>query len=571
MEEKSNMNGSNLHIKERLMRAFIKVIAIVAIGALVGGVALIVVNNMYSNALSEYGFSQGDIGKALTSFTGTRAYMLAAIGYVDEASVKDAEEQHDQMKQKFVNDYWPTVANTLTTQSEQDTYDQLSSKIDNYWTIEDQVIKKGATTDTTASGEAQTMNREQLEPIYNEVYTRMVELLNVNVDQGDSLEKSLHLLCWILIAVIIAVIVISTIFSSRFGSNIADGISLPLNALSDRLSKFAKGDLSSPFPEVASKDEVADMTKTAVDMGTELSLIIADIKMILNEFANGNYTVNSKVRDHYAGDFEAILIALRNLKEQTAGTMNAIEEASTQVSAGSSNLADASQGLAEGATEQAGVVEEMQATIEDITSNIERAAQTAEESYVQAKKYAEEANNSRDEMNVMVEAMKRINETSQKIGNIISEIEDIASQTNLLSLNASIEAARAGEAGRGFAVVADQIRQLADQSTQSAVNTRELIEKSLMEVEEGSRAAEHVAASIEEVVHGINLVADASKEISETAAGQSDAMQQAEAGINQISEVVQSTASIAEESSATSEELSAEADTLDGLIQRFQL
>lgn len=564
-------NGSNLRIKERLMRAFIKVVAIVAIGALVGGVALIVVNNKYSNALSDYGFSQGDIGKALTSFTGTRAYMLAAIGYVDTDGVKSAEEEHDKMKQKFVNDYWPTVANTLTTQSEQDTYDQLSSKIDNYWTIEEQVIAKGATADTSASQEAQKMSREQLDPIYNEVYSQMVELMNVNVDQGDSLEKSLNLLCWILIAVIIAVIIISTIFSSKLGAGIADGISLPLNALSDRLSKFAKGDLASPFPEVTTQDEVADMTKTAVDMGTELGLIIADIKMILNEFANGNYTVTSKAREHYAGDFEAILTALRDLKEQTAGTMNAIEEASAQVSAGSSNLADASQGLAEGATEQAGVVEEMQATIEDITSNIEKAAQTAEESYAQAKKYAEEADNSRDEMNVMVEAMKRINETSQKIGNIISEIEDIASQTNLLSLNASIEAARAGEAGRGFAVVADQIRQLADQSTQSAVNTRELIEKSLMEVEEGSRAAEHVAASIEEVVHGINLVADASKQISETAAGQSDAMQQAEAGINQISEVVQSTASIAEESSATSEELSAEADTLDGLIQRFQL
>ena len=119
---------------------------------------------------------------------------------------------------------------------------------------------------------------------------------------------------------------------------------------------------------------------------------------------------------------------------------------------------------------------------------------------MQAKKYAYEADNSRTEMKAMVEAMARINETSKNIENIISEIEDIASQTNLLSLNASIEAARAGEAGRGFAVVADQIRQLAEQSTKSAVDTRELIEGSLQEISEGNKAAESAAASIEIVV-----------------------------------------------------------------------
>lgn len=69
--------------------------------------------------------------------------------------------------------------------------------------------------------------------------------------------------------------------------------------------------------------------------------------------------------------------------------------------------------------------------------------------------------------------------------------------------------ARAGEAGRGFSVVADQIRQLAEQSTRSAVDTRELIEGSLKEIDEGNRAAERVAGSIEKVVDGIQQIAEA--------------------------------------------------------------
>lgn len=86
-------------------------------------------------------------------------------------------------------------------------------------------------------------------------------------------------------------------------------------------------------------------------------------------------------------------------------------------------------------------------------------------------------------MNVLLTEMEHITEISKEIGNIITDIEDIASQTNLLALNASIEAARAGEAGKGFAVVADQIGKLAADSANSAVNTRELIDKTLVEIQ----------------------------------------------------------------------------------------
>lgn len=114
-------------------------------------------------------------------------------------------------------------------------------------------------------------------------------------------------------------------------------------------------------------------------------------------------------------------------------------------------------------------------------------------------------------MEVLVQAMSRINETSEKIGAIITQIEDIASQTNLLSLNASIEAARAGEAGKGFAVVADQIRNLAEQSAKSAVDSKALIEAAIHEVGDGNMYAEKASTSLREVVDGIQAIADSAK------------------------------------------------------------
>lgn len=561
--------GKGLSIKERLIKAFRRVLGIASVAAIAGVIALIVIDHQYSSALQNYGFSQGDIGKAVASFTGTRAYMLAVIGYDDEENIQSAIEGHDAMKEKFVNIYWPEVANTLTTNAEKEVYDKVSAELENYWTIEEEAMTKGA--NSIVNKAAQKIAAGELEPIYNEIYQELVELMSINVEQGDRLSSLLSLTSRILIIAILVLIVLSSSYATRLGVKVAKGISAPLDALGNRLSSFAKGDLSSPFPTVETKDEVADMTNTAKEMATTLQAIINDAGHALSEFSKGNYRVTSEVKESYTGDFEMLLVAMRNLKRQMIETMTAIGEASSQVSAGATNLAEASQSLAEGATDQAGTVEEMQATISAITSSIEKAAKIAEQSYEQAQKYAQEADNSKTEMQSMVSAMERITETSQKIGNIISEIEDIASQTNLLSLNASIEAARAGEAGRGFAVVAEQIRQLADQSAQAASDTRELISNALNEVEDGNKAAEHVAVSIDEVVQGINLIAETSKQISDASAEQANSMSQAEAGMNQISEVVQSNSATAEESSATSEELSAQSVTLDELIQKFQL
>lgn len=138
-------------------------------------------------------------------------------------------------------------------------------------------------------------------------------------------------------------------------------------------------------------------------------------------------------------------------------------------------------------------------------------------------------------------------------------------------LNAAIEAARAGEAGKGFAVVAEQIRTLADQSAKSAVDTRELIEGALKEIDEGNTVAMKAVESLDTVVGGINEIAAVSKELSTSSNQQIAAMKEADEGINQISEVVQSNSAASQECSATSEELSAQAEAMNELVSQFVL
>lgn len=561
---------NNMQIKERLTKAFLMVAGMLTLVSAIGLVTLIIVSNIYSKALIDYGFAQGDVGKAMAVFADTRSALRGSIGYEKQEDIDKMVTEHAQNKEEFLEAF-ANMERSMVTSANKKLYQEIGEELENYWTLEQEIMDLGATEDQEKCEKAQNIAIEELMPMYEHIYSDLTEIMDLKVSFGNQRSTQLSIICTVLSIVIGVVIVIAIVAALRIGTNIANSISIPLRELKDRLSTFAKGDLSSSFPEVQTKDELADMVTVAKEMAETLNFVIADAGKILGAMANADYSIVSENPDRYSGDFEKILLALRDLKVQMISTIESIEEASSQVSAGSTNLADASQSLAEGATDQAGAVQQMQATIMTITENIELAAEQAQSSYKEAQKYADEAQHSRAEMELMVSAMTRINETSQKIEDIISEIEDIASQTNLLSLNASIEAARAGEAGRGFAVVADQIRQLAEQSSKAAVETRELIEGALQEVSEGNKAADRAATSLKEVVEGIGVIAASSKVVSTTATDQAVAMKQAEEGVNQISEVVQSNSATAEESSATSEELSAQAICLDELIGKFVL
>lgn len=562
--------GHELKIRERLSKSYLQVIFIASISAIVGIIALLVMTRMYTNALNNYGFSQGDIGKAMTAFSGARSEVRAAVGYMDEDIISDAKDTYYTRKDSF-QQYLDDIESSMVTQAGKDAYNQIVKDLDGYWDLSDQLIEEGSTTDQEISKKVQRREADELGPAYQVVYNDLKNLMNIYVQKGDQIESVLAVMEIIAVIIMIAVIILSILSGRRYGNQIADGISKPLQQISERLKTFAEGDLDSEFPEHDAKDEVAEMIETARKMADNLNVIISDSGKLLNEMADGNFAVATEHEERYTGKFNDLLVGIRNMNRKINESLRQVEETAEQVSLGSGNMAEAAQSLTEGATEQAGAVEELQATIADITANVEHTAENLQKSHADARKYADDADHSREQMHAMVEAMQRISESSMKIENIISELEDIASQTNLLSLNASIEAARAGEAGKGFAVVADQIRKLAEQSAASAVSTRELIEGSIHDVEEGNKAVVLVSETLDEVIKGINDIADTSKSLSENSQSQATAMEQAEQGVNQISEVVQSNSAMAQETSATSEELSAQAETLDNLVRQFKL
>ena len=368
-----------------------------------------------------------------------------------------------------------------------------------------------------------------------------------------------------------AIGVIAVAYSIYKAKQIGQRIGDPVAQCTDRIQLLAQGDLHTPAPKVETGDELQILAEATASLSDNLQQVIGDTDYLLGEMSEGNFAIVSNCREAYIGDFSGLLESIRKLNHKLSETLGEIKNAVSQVSAGAGQMADAAQGLAEGATDQAGSVEELQATITNVTEIVEKNAKALGASYEKAMEYQQQARTSGEEMKGLTDAMQRINETSKQISDIIGEIEDIASQTNLLSLNAAIEAARAGEAGRGFAVVAEQIRKLADDSAQSAVHTRELIETSLQEIEKGNQITDKTAEALQKVVEGIEDLANESKKAMEESNAQADAMSQIEQGIEQISTVVQNNSATAEETSATSEELSAQATNMNELTDAFQL
>ncbi len=375
---------------------------------------------------------------------------------------------------------------------------------------------------------------------------------------------------YVSIVLVVLISILSVYIGITVSHTLAEMLNKSISELKNSATEMAEGNFDIEI-DYTSKDELGELADAMRSMIASTRLIINDTGELLGEMAEGNFTATTKHEDRYIGIYSSQLLSIKKLNQRLNETLMNISNASMQVNTGALQLAQNAQSLAEGATDQAGAIEQLTATIENVTN---MAAESAENQNTAAKnvsRVAEEAAKGKNEISNLLNAMEKISNTSKEIENITVSIENIASQTNLLSLNASIEAARAGEAGRGFAVVADQIGKLAADSAQSAVNTRELIAKSLEEIENGNQITENTAKVLEKVLNSMNEIQEIVQSASEASQSQATMLKDISQGIEEISSIVQTNSSSAEENSATSEELTTQSDSMNSMIAGFHL
>lgn len=536
----------------------------------IGVVSLIFMNNINKGTtdISENWMPSVITSEELNTLTSDfRIQEYQHIVAQDEATMKKAEEEMDRLNTEIQDNFDTYINSLVTNETDKKLLQNAKDSWNNYMTSHDNMIELSRQNKTEEAMAAVLSAVTE----FNEASAIFLEIVQFNKDGADEANSTGNKLYATALAVTLVVLVLIIAAASVFALYIMQSINKPVAELDNVARKIADGNLNESI-SYESKDELGQLAinfnKTVVRLKNYVKYI-DEISAVLDQIANGE--LDFSLTYEYDGEFKKIKVALEGISQSLNDTMKQINEGANQVAIGSGQMAESAQSLAEGATEQAGAIEELTATIENVTDISKESAKAAEESADTTRQTAKEAKEGQQSIRELVKAMENITSVSMEIQNIIGAIEDIASQTNLLSLNASIEAARAGEAGKGFAVVADQIGKLANDSANSAVETRDLIQKSLEEIKRGNEITNKTVDVLDGIIDKIGAFADSAESTSESAKGQAQLLEQVQEGIEQIANVVQSNSAAAEETSATSEELSAQSENLKALVDQFRL
>ena len=351
--------------------------------------------------------------------------------------------------------------------------------------------------------------------------------------------------------IILLLSAVAITFSSRL-------IQKPMKKITGSLQALSQGELS---VEIDAVSDVRDIKKI-IDSAKELQQRLTGVVTKVSE--------NTEALDQAVETVDV-------MSENSASGAKTISVAVSEVTLGNQSLAQHVERVSGETLAIEKGIDEINQNVQALVTNATGIKQVNMDAASYMDKVMESSGKSVDvvaQINVQIE---ETNKAVSKIDQAVAMITSIANQTNLLSLNASIEAARAGEAGRGFAVVADEIRELADQSKNSAEEIQNIINHVKEQSEKTVRLSSLVAETIaEEQV----LVKDAQHKFDDLSEGVEasvvaiSSIHEKTAALNGATErivsVVSDLSALSEENAASSEEMNASVEDITEGVEEIK-
>jgi methyl-accepting chemotaxis protein len=271
-----------------------------------------------------------------------------------------------------------------------------------------------------------------------------------------------------------------------------------------------------------------------------------------------------------SGFHASLARGLNDLFTNLSAVVDAIKLTADTVRSSAKEIAKGNEQLASRTEEQASALEQTSSALQQMSATVKQTATNASH----AEQLATTAKGRAEQGGVVVgsavTAMRAINASSHKIADIIGVIDSIAFQTNLLALNAAVEAARAGEQGRGFAVVASEVRNLAGRSASAAKEIKDLIQDSVLKVEEGSKLVDQSGTVLQEIVDAAQRVNKIVAEIASATRDQSAGIDEINLAVAKLDEMTRQNATLVEHDATLASGFQSQTDTLNEVLGRYQ-
>ncbi len=440
-------------------------------------------------------------------------------------------------------------------------------------------MKKAQELGKSNNEEAYAYYLKEIEPNMQKSIKSIRELILYNSNNAELLQKENNNSAQNTMIMFVSISLLAILIIILIGYIIKLTIRKPLVLLQNDMEKVAAGDLTTRTPYKAN-NELGHIVQSFNSMLDNLQQLIANVKMTTQEVISTTESVLQDTNRASSISNEVVQTVLE-VKTKIEGQVTSIQESS-------SSMEEITTGV-QTVAESSAVVAEVAVTT---TERINIGSEVINHSILQM-------NSVHDVVEETSKVINKLVTHTQQIDTALAAITNIAEQTNLLALNAAIEAARAGENGKGFAVVAAEVRDLAEQSKESAKEVNHLIKsiqqdtqdtvnvmrKGQQKAVEGKEAAHKANQTFLSIMRDIDKITSQIQEVSAATEEMSAGTEEVNASLSLVSETatdvkketlqtvksIQSQAVSIEQISIQSNKMKEKVEELTELVSKFNI